>query len=109
MERSGVIETVSEEVRNEQASSASELKVYRKKGEWGYWYSATTSGGKRLNIKFDEELQSQIPDLPAFAISEVMGSAKERLVESEEGIFSVTTYYVTSCKFSKIKGEALPL
>lgn len=109
MNSDGIGMTTEEVAADTQVSSASELRVYRKKGDWGYWYSATTSGGKRLNVKFDKEIEEQIPDLPAFAISEVMGTAKERIVETEEGTFAVTNYYVTSCKFSKIKGDVLPL
>ena len=83
------------------------LRVYRKDGKWGYWYSATRSDGKSINVVFDKDLE--VPDLKAFEISEVAGTLKLRVVEKDNETYENYTYYISSCTFSKIIGGELPL
>lgn len=83
------------------------LKVYRKKGQWGYWYSATRSDGHSINVVFDKDLE--VPDLQAFEIFEVVGNLKEKTVEKGDVTYENYTYYVSKCRFEKIQGEELPL
>lgn len=83
------------------------LRVYRKDGKWGYWYSATRSDGKSINVVFDKDLE--VPDLKAFEISEVVGTLKLKVVEKDNETYENYTYYISSCTFSKIVGGELPL
>lgn len=89
------------------SKTVSALKCYRKDGKYGYWYSATRSDGKSINVKFDKDLQ--VPDLPAFEISAVIGTLKMKTVEKDGETYENYTYYVSKCDFSKIQGSELPL
>ena len=96
-------------------SAAKTLKVYRKKSTFkgatdtDFWYSATLSRGASVILKFDKRLK--VPDLPAFEISNVVGNAKHQPINDDDGnlVYDNYTYYVTSCDFTEIKGEPLPL
>ena len=83
------------------------LRVYRKEGKWGDWYSATRSDGKSINVCFDSDLS--VPDLKAFEITNVVGTLKKKLVERNDEVYENYTYYVNSCEFRKIQGETMPL
>lgn len=83
------------------------LRCYRKDGKYGYWYSATRSDGKSINVKFDKDLE--VPDLPAFEISAVVGTLKMKTVDISGTTYDNYTYYVSKCTFSKIQGSELPL
>lgn len=83
------------------------LRVYRKDGKWGYWYSATRSDGKSINVVFDKDLE--VPDLKAFEISEVTGTLKQKVVEKDKEVYENYTYFISGCTFSKIVGGELPL
>lgn len=92
---------------NENAKTNNSLKVYRKDGKWGYWYSATRSDGKSINVCFDKDLE--VPDLKAFEIRNVVGTLKQKTVTVKDETYENYTYYVSSCEFSKITGGELPL
>lgn len=93
------------ETTNETARKS--LKVYRKDGKWGYWYSATRSDGKHISVIFDKDLE--VPDMQAFEISHVVGTLKQKTVEKDNTIYENYTYYVSTCDFAKIVGDELPL
>lgn len=87
--------------------SRTSLRCYRKEGKWGFWYSATRTDGKSINVCFDKDLE--VPDLKAFEISNVVGTLKQKIVEKDNETYENYTYYVTSCDFAKIAGDVLPL
>lgn len=88
------------------------LRVYRKKStfkgatEKDFWYSATRSDGNSVMCKFKCEVPT---DSSAFEISNVVGTLKrqEKVVGNET--YVNYTYYISSCDFSEIVGEELPL
>lgn len=109
-------ETVSADMTADKAESAvPSLKVYRKKSTFkgatdkDFWYSATLSNGASVILKFNASVK--VPDLPAFEVSNVVGNAKHTPVHDDDGnlIYDNYIYYVSSCDFSEIKGETLPL
>lgn len=88
------------------------MRVYRKRSTFkgatdtDYWYTATRSDGSSVVCNF----KCEVPlDSPAFEISNVKGTVKasERVVNNET--YKNYTYYITSCDFSEIQGEDLPL
>lgn len=92
---------------NNTQETRNSLRCYRKEGKYGYWYSATRSDGKSINVKFDKDLE--VLDLPAFEISKVVGTLKMKVVEKDGETYENYTYYVSACDFSKIQGGDLPL
>lgn len=89
------------------------LRVYRKESAFAksggnkYWYSATRSDGCSVNVKFDNDID--VPDLPAFEITDVVGTLKHKTVEKGGETYENYTYYVSSCACRKIEGDDLPL
>lgn len=92
---------------NDNNKSRNSLKVYRKEGKWGYWYSATRSDGKSINVCFDKDLE--VPDLKAFEIRNVVGALKQKTVIVKDETYENYTYFVSGCDFAKITGSELPL
>lgn len=88
------------------------LRVYRKKStfkgatEKDFWYSATRSDGNSVMCKFKCEIPT---DSPAFEISNVVGTFKRETKEVNDTSYVNYTYYISSCDFSEIVGEELPL
>lgn len=103
------------------------LTIYRKKSTFkgatdkDFWYSATLSKetslklsegtNEKINIvcKFGNELK--VPDLPAFAISGVIGNIKHKPLNDDNGnlLYDNYIYYIEKCDFTKIPTEPLPL
>lgn len=88
------------------------LTVYRKKSTFkgatdtDYWYSATRSDGASVVCKF----KCPIPiESGAFQISNVIGNAKRSETVVKGTTYVNYTYYISSCDFSEIEGEELPL
>lgn len=94
-------------VRTDNTQPKNSLRVYRKDGKWGYWYSATRSDGNSVNVCFDKDLQ--VPDLKAFEILNVVGTLKQKTVVKDNETYENYTYYVSKCDFRKIEGDVLPL
>ena len=103
----------SAEVAKESAENESaKLRVYRKKSTFkgatdtDFWYSATRSDGASVICKFKCPITTESP---AFEISNIVGNAKHTPVTDDDGnvIFDNYIYYINSCDFSEIKGEAL--
>ena len=88
------------------------LRVYKRKSTFkgatdtDFWYSATRSDGNSVICKF----KCQIPtDSTAFEISNIVGNFKRKEVTVQGENYINYTYYITSCDFSEIEGEELPV
>ena len=88
------------------------LRVYKRKSTFkgatdtDFWYSATRSDGNSVICKF----KCQIPtDSTAFEISNIVGNFKRKEVTVHGEDYINYTYYITSCDFSEIEGEDLPV
>ena len=96
----------------EESASKSFLRVYKKKSTFkgakdtDYWYSATRSDGNSVSVVFKCAVET---DSQAFEISDVIGTMKQKEVIKDGETYKNFTYYVSSCTFSEIKGEPLPL
>ena len=88
------------------------LRVYKHKAtfkgatEKDFYYSATRSDGASVLCKFKCEIQT---DSAAFEISNVVGTFKKETVTKDGKEYINYTYYISSCDFSEIQGEPLPL
>lgn len=88
------------------------LRVYKKKSTFkgakdtDVWYSATRSDGNSVSVVFKCPIKT---DSQAFEISNVVGTMKKKEVIKEGETYTNFTYYVSSCDFSEIVGEELPL
>lgn len=95
-----------------ESATAKSMKVYRKKAtfkgakETDFYFSATRSDGIGVIIKFKCKVLSESM---AFEISDVIGTLKNTQNEKNGKIYNNFVYYVTSCTFSEIQGEPLPL
>lgn len=86
------------------------LRVYKRKSTFkgatdtDFWYSATRSDGNSVICKF----KCQVPtDSTAFEISNIVGNFKRKEVTVQGKTYINYTYYIISCDFSEIEGEAL--
>lgn len=88
------------------------LTVYKRKAQFkgakpdDIWFSATRSDGNSVSVVFKCAVET---DSVAFEISNVVGTMKKRVTEKNGETYTNFTYYVTSCDFSEIVGEELPL
>lgn len=86
------------------------VKVYRKNvkvnGKEVTIYSGTRSDGSSVSFVFKCPIETESA---AFEVSDVIGQLKLRKATKDGVEYNNYTYYVSSCKFSEIKGEVLPL
>ena len=88
------------------------LRVYKRKSTFkgakdtDVWYSATRSDGNSVSVVFKCPITT---DSQAFEISNVVGTMKKKEVIKDGETYINFTYYVSSCEFSEIVGEELPL
>lgn len=93
-------------------SVTNKMRVYKKKSTFkgatdtDFWYSATRSDGNSVICKF----KCQVPtDSSAFEISNIVGNFKKKETVVQGKTYINYTYYINSCDFSEIEGEALPV
>lgn len=98
----------------ETVANATKLRVYERESDYKdddgnkkKWYSATRSTGESVNVVFKNEIPEHIGK--AFEISNVMGNLKRKEVTKKGETYTNFTYYVSSCDFSEIPSEILPL
>lgn len=96
------------------AQPATKLRVYERESDYKdengnpkKWYSATLSNGHSCNVVFKCPIPENIGK--AFEISNVWGNMKSKEVIKKSETYTNYTYYITSCDFSDIPSEALPL
>lgn len=88
------------------------LRVYRKKSTFkgatdkDFWFSGTRSDGASVICSFKNEVPT---DSKAFEISNIVGTCKKETVTKDDKTYINYTYYISSCDFREIVGEALPL
>ena len=107
-------EKVEQVCGEEKAKSAPKnvLTVYKKKSTFkgakdtDFWYSATRSDGNAVNLVFKCPVTTESM---AFEVSNVVGTLKRKVIEKSGTTYINYTYYITSCDFSEIVGEELPL
>lgn len=106
------LEEVPTQTEESKSAVKQSLKVYKKKSTFkgakdtDVWYSATRSDGNSISVVFKCPIET---DSQAFEISDVVGSMKQKEVIKDGETYKNFTYYVSSCTFSEIKGEPLPL
>lgn len=93
-------------------SATNKLRVYKKRSTFkgatdtDFWYSATRSDGSSVICKFKCPITT---DSPAFDISNIVGNFKKKETVVHGETYINYTYYINSCDFSEIEGEALPV
>lgn len=106
------LEEVPTQAKEEESADKQFLRVYKKKSTFkgakdtDVWYSATRSDGNSISVVFKCPITI---DSQAFEISDVVGTMKKKEVIKDGESYTNFTYYVSSCTFSEIKGEPLPL